>query len=110
MKQEEQLHSKMIQMLSTENSVTGAADKLHSCCVVCLKYTHHRLLTIISSGLSLLQLIHAYNFDMRSINKVCVHIVDKDYKIIPVVTMNLFHRAYKRNILKQTSTKLPLWL
>ena len=37
----------------------------------------------------------AYDFDVRSIKKSCVHIVNKDNKIIPFETMNLFYRDDK---------------
>ena len=37
----------------------------------------------------------AYNFDVRAIKKSCVHIVNKDNKIIPFETMNLFYRDDK---------------
>ena len=34
----------------------------------------------------------AYDFDVRAIKKSCVHIVNKQGKIIPFETMNLFYR------------------
>ena len=40
-----------------------------------------------------MRFIDAYDFDVRSIKKSCVHIVSlDDKKIIPFETMNLFYR------------------
>jgi uncharacterized radical SAM superfamily Fe-S cluster-containing enzyme len=49
----------------------------------------------------IMQFIDAYNFDVRSVKKSCVHIVNKDYKIIPFETMNLFYRDHKKEYLQQ---------
>jgi uncharacterized radical SAM superfamily Fe-S cluster-containing enzyme len=49
----------------------------------------------------IMQFIDAYNFDVRAIKKSCVHIVDKDYKIIPFETMNLFYRDDKKEYLEE---------
>ena len=48
-----------------------------------------------------MQFIDAYNFDVRTIKKSCVHIVHKDGRIIPFETMNLFYRDDKEVYLKQ---------
>jgi uncharacterized radical SAM superfamily Fe-S cluster-containing enzyme len=45
--------------------------------------------------------IDAYNFDVRAIKKSCVHIVNKDGKIIPFETMNMFYRDDKIEILNE---------
>ena len=37
----------------------------------------------------------AYDFDVRSVKKSCVHIVHKDGRMIPFETMNLFYRDEK---------------
>ncbi len=37
----------------------------------------------------------AYDFDVRAVKKSCVHIVNKDLKLIPFETMNLFYRDDK---------------
>ena len=47
----------------------------------------------------IMRFIDAYDFDVRAIKKSCVHIVNKDYKIIPFETMNLFYRDDKAQIL-----------
>ena len=48
----------------------------------------------------IMQFIDAHNFDVRAIKKSCVHIVNKDYKIIPFETMNLFYRDNKKTQLE----------
>lgn len=43
----------------------------------------------------------AHDFDVRAIKKSCIHIVNKDLKLIPFETMNLFYRDDKRNYLDE---------
>jgi uncharacterized radical SAM superfamily Fe-S cluster-containing enzyme len=99
--QDEQLRDKMINLFSTGNSVQGAAEKMHSL-LCCLPQVHapslgyNNLFRVI-----IMQFIDAYNFDVRTIKKSCVHIVNKDNKIIPFETMNLFYRDEKREYLEQ---------
>ena len=40
----------------------------------------------------ILEFMDAWNFDVRTVKKTCVHIVSKDLKIIPFETMNIFYR------------------
>jgi 7,8-dihydro-6-hydroxymethylpterin dimethyltransferase len=97
--QDEHLHSKMIKLFSTGNSVEDATEKLHSllCCLPQIQapsLTYDNLFRII-----IMQFIDAYNFDVRSVKKSCVHIVNKDNKIIPFETMNLFYRDHRQEYL-----------
>jgi len=99
--QDEQLHSKMINLFSTGNSIEGAAEKLQAllCCLPKISapaLSYDNLFRVI-----IMQFIDAYNFDVRSIKKSCVHIVNKDYKIIPFETMNLFYRDDKKVYLQE---------
>jgi uncharacterized radical SAM superfamily Fe-S cluster-containing enzyme len=94
--QDEQLHGKMIELFSTGNSVEKAEENLKSimCCLPNIdapELGYDNLFRII-----IMQFIDAYNFDVRAIKKSCVHIVDKDNKIIPFETMNLFYRDDKK--------------
>lgn len=98
---DEQLHSKMIELFSTGNSVEDTTEKLHSllCCLPQIhapSLTYNNLFRVI-----IMQFIDAYNFDVRSVKKSCVHIVNKDCKIIPFETMNLFYRDHKKDYLQQ---------
>jgi len=104
--QDEQLHGKMIELFSTGNSVEKAEENLKSimCCLPNIdapQLGYDNLFRII-----IMQFIDAYNFDVRAIKKSCVHIVDKDNKIIPFETMNLFYRDDKKNQLKELRQEL----
>lgn len=99
--QDEMLKGKMIELFSTGNSVECAEENLKSilCCLPNIEAPelgYDNLFRVI-----IMQFIDAYNFDVRSVKKSCVHIVDKDYKIIPFETMNLFYRDDKREYLEK---------
>jgi uncharacterized radical SAM superfamily Fe-S cluster-containing enzyme len=98
----------MINLFSTGNSVEGATEKLHSllCClpnVSAPSLSYDNLFRVI-----IMQFIDAHNFDVRAIKKSCVHIVNKDYKIIPFETMNLFYRDHKKVYLQELQEKLSV--
>jgi 7,8-dihydro-6-hydroxymethylpterin dimethyltransferase len=104
--QDEHLHGKMIELFSTGNSIDGAAEKMQSllCCLPQIhapSLSYNNLFRVI-----IMQFIDAYNFDVRSVKKSCVHIVDKNYKIIPFETMNLFYRDAKRERLQKLQTEI----
>jgi len=99
--QDEHLHGKMIELFSTGNSVDVAEENLKSimCCLPGIdapNLGYDNLFRII-----IMQFIDAYNFDVRAIKKSCVHIIDKDNKIIPFETMNLFYRDDKKARLEE---------
>ncbi|WP_020529357.1 radical SAM protein [Flexithrix dorotheae] len=99
--QDEALHGKMLDLFSTGNSVEVASKNLHQilCCLPFVKAPtlgYENLFRII-----IMQFVDAYNFDVRAIKKSCVHIVNKDNKIIPFETMNLFYRDDKKEYLKK---------
>jgi uncharacterized radical SAM superfamily Fe-S cluster-containing enzyme len=99
--QDEQLQEKMIELFSTGNSVEVAEENLKSimCCLPNIdapNLGYDNLFRVI-----IMQFIDAYNFDVRAVKKSCVHIVDKDNKIIPFETMNLFYRDDKKSHLEK---------
>lgn len=47
----------------------------------------------------IMQFLDAYNFDVRSVKKTCVHIVHPDGRIIPFDTYNLFYRDDRQKLL-----------
>jgi len=99
--QDEGLHQKMFEIFSTGTSTDKASEKLHSllCCLPFVEAPnlgYNNLFRVI-----IMQFIDAYNFDVRAIKKSCVHIVNKDNKIIPFETMNLFYRDEKRAVLEK---------
>lgn len=90
--QDERLHTHMVQLFSTGNSVECATNELNSimCCLPQISAPnlgYENLFRII-----IMRFIDAYDFDVRAIKKSCVHIVSKEGKIIPFETMNLFYR------------------
>ncbi|MDX8553905.1 radical SAM protein [Tenacibaculum sp. 1B UA] len=99
--QDEALHGKMVELFSTGNSVEVAEENLKSimCCLPNIdapELGYDNLFRII-----IMQFIDAYNFDVRAVKKSCVHIVNKDNKIIPFETMNLFYRDDKKEYLEE---------
>lgn len=99
--QDQELHGKMIELFSTGNSVDKASENLKSimCCLPEIdapELGYDNLFRVI-----IMQFVDAYNFDVRSIKKSCVHIVNKDNKIIPFETMNLFYRDDKKEYLEE---------
>lgn len=106
--QDEKLKGHLLNMFSTGNSIDSVREDLKSimCCLPeidapDLKYDN--LFRII-----IMQFIDAHNFDVRAIKKSCVHIVNKDMKIIPFETMNLFYRDEKREYLEQIRKEMVL--
>jgi 7,8-dihydro-6-hydroxymethylpterin dimethyltransferase len=49
----------------------------------------------------IMQFLDAWNFDVRSVKKTCVHIVAPDGRIIPFDTFNLFYRDGRRQRLAE---------
>lgn len=99
--QDERLHQRMFEIFSTGTSTDKASEKLHSllCCLPFVEAPdlgYDNLFRII-----IMQFVDAHNFDVRAIKKSCVHIVDKDNKIIPFETMNLFYRDEKKAYLEE---------
>ncbi|MFN8577337.1 MAG: radical SAM protein [Candidatus Sericytochromatia bacterium] len=95
--QDETLKTHLLKMFSTANSVETVTGTLNSiiCCLPQISapnLNYENLFRII-----IMQFVDAYNFDVRAIKKSCVHIVNKDHKIIPFETMNLFYRDDKIN-------------
>ncbi len=99
--QDEVLHSYVMKMFSTGNSPLAASETFNQllCClpnVVAEGLSYNNLFLVI-----IMNFMDAYDFDIRSIKKSCVHIVDTDGKIIPFETMNLFYRSELRPKLEQ---------
>lgn len=104
--QQEELHRKMFEIFSTGTSTDNASSKLNSllCCLPFIEAPnlgYDNLFRII-----IMQFIDAHNFDVRAIKKSCVHIVNKDNKIIPFETMNLFYRDDKMDYLEKLKSQI----
>ncbi len=98
--QDERLKSHLINMFSTGISTDEVKEELNEimCCLPKIEAPglgYDNLFRII-----IMNFQDAYDFDVRSIKKSCVHIVNKDGKIIPFETMNLFYRDDKQQKLE----------
>lgn len=102
--QDEKLHSHVMKMFSTANSIDSLETDFHHllCClpnIIAPDFSYNNLFRII-----IMNFMDAYDFDVRAIKKSCVHIVDTSGKIIPFETMNLFYRPEfkeKLNLLRE---------
>jgi len=99
--QDEALHQHMLKIFSTGISVDRAEENFKEllCCLPQIHapgLSYENLFRII-----IMRFIDAYDFDVRAIKKSCVHIVNKDGRIIPFETMNIFYRDEKETYVKQ---------
>ncbi len=93
--QDAALHEQMLKIFSTGISVDRVENDFKEllCClpqIVAPGLSYNNLFRII-----IMRFIDAYDFDVRSVKRSCVHIVHKDGRIIPFETMNLFYRDDK---------------
>ncbi len=98
--QDEKLHSHVMKMFSTANSIDSLENDFHHllCClpdIIAPEFSYNNLFRVI-----IMNFMDAYDFDVRAIKKSCVHIVDTSGKIIPFETMNLFYRPEFKEKLK----------
>jgi uncharacterized radical SAM superfamily Fe-S cluster-containing enzyme len=106
--QDETLHKHILNMFSTAQSVDCVEKDFHHllCClpnIVAPNLSYDNLFRII-----IMNFMDAYDFDVRAIKKSCVHIVDKDGKIIPFETMNLFYRNELKDKLQVLRKELEI--
>ena len=99
--QDTELHQHLIKIFSTGISVDRVEENMKQllCCLPHIQapgLTYENLFRVI-----IMRFIDAYDFDVRSIKKSCVHIVHKDGRIIPFETMNLFYRDEKEKYVKK---------
>lgn len=107
--QSEEIQSHLLQVFSTGASPLSAALRLNQllCCLPGISapgLSYDNIFRVI-----IMQFIDAYNFDIRAVKKSCVHIVNKDGKIIPFDTMNLFYRDQKAEYLEKLRLEAPLY-
>ncbi len=93
---DDEMRNLALKIFSTGVSVDKVSTDLQQllCCIPLIEpkgLNYENLFRII-----IIKFIDAYDFDVRAIKKSCVHIVNKDNKIIPFETMNLFYRDDKR--------------
>ncbi len=91
--QDDELKDHIFKLFATNHSPQSSAARLRDllCCLP---------MAVVPEGLSyrnlfrviIMQFIDAYDFDVRSVKKSCVHIVHPDGRLIPFDTYNLFYR------------------
>ena len=94
--QDEKLKENIFSLFSTGTSVEAAESDLAEimCCLPKINapdLSYSNMFRII-----IINFMDAYDFDLRTIKKSCVHIVHKDGRIIPFETMNMFYREKRR--------------
>jgi len=96
------LRAEIGRLFSTSNSPSSSAAKLQQllCCLPLIqtppKISYENVFRVL-----IIQFLDAWNFDVRSVKKSCIHIVHPDGRIIPFDTYNLFYRDGKEQRLKE---------
>ncbi len=93
LEQDPELRRLVVELFSTSHSPDSSAGTLRQllCCLpelsVAPRLTYDKIFRVL-----IVQFLDAYNFDVRSVKKSCIHIVHPDGRIIPFDTYNLFYR------------------
>ncbi len=88
-----ELKQKIFDLFSTSHSPASATTSLKEllCCLPMIQVpqglTYENIFRVM-----IVQFLDAYNFDVRSVKRSCIHIVHPDGRIIPFDTYNLFYR------------------
>lgn len=91
--QQPELKQRILDLYSTSHSPTSAANSLKQllCCLPLMQVpeglTYANVFRVM-----IVQFMDAYNFDVRSVKRSCIHIVHPDGRLIPFDTYNLFYR------------------
>jgi 7,8-dihydro-6-hydroxymethylpterin dimethyltransferase len=91
--QNESLKQKLFHLFSTNHSPHSALTSLKQllCCLPLVQVpqglTYENIFRVM-----IVQFLDAYNFDVRSVKRSCIHIAHPDGRIIPFDTFNLFYR------------------
>ena len=92
------IRGELFKLFSTAASPDSSACSLKQllCCLPLVQtppnITYQNVFRVI-----IMQFLDAYNFDVRSVKKTCVHIVHPDGRIIPFDTYNMFYRDGKES-------------
>ncbi len=87
------LRDHLFKLFSTAHSPESSAFSLEQllCCIPMVSvpegFGYESIFRVI-----IMQFLDAYNFDVRSVKRSCVHIVHPDVRIIPFDTYNMFYR------------------
>ena len=91
--QDDEVREQIFKLFATNHSPQSSASSLRDllCCLPAAAVpegmSYRNLFRVI-----IMQFIDAYDFDVRSVKKSCVHIVHPDGRLIPFDTYNLFYR------------------
>ncbi|MFB6467055.1 radical SAM protein [Cytobacillus sp. Hz8] len=105
--QDESMKEMVFQLFSLNHSPDSSASSLKDllCCLpkVSIPYEigYDNVFRVI-----IMQFLDAYNFDVRSVKKSCVHIAHPDGRIIPFDTYNLFYRDDKELEIKKIQEEI----
>ena len=103
--QDENMQKELIKVFSTSQTGNTLTKNLNTllCClpkIAAPNLSYENIFRVI-----IINFMDAYDFDVRSVKKSCVHIVHKDGRMIPFETMNLFYRDEKEKYLKKIIQK-----
>jgi 7,8-dihydro-6-hydroxymethylpterin dimethyltransferase len=96
------VREKLFKLFSTSASPVSSASSLKQllCCLPAVQAPdsigYQNVFRII-----IMQFLDAYNFDVRSVKKTCVHIAHPDGRIIPFDTYNMFYRNGREKLLNE---------
>ena len=98
----QELRDTLFKLFSTAASPSSSAYSLKQllCCLPLIETPSHIGYDNVFRIL-IMQFLDAYNFDVRSVKKTCVHIVHTDGRIIPFDTFNMFYRDGREKRLKE---------
>lgn len=91
--QNDELKQRIFELFSTSHSPLSSATSLKQllCCLPMLPVpagiTYENVFRVM-----IVQFLDAYNFDVRSVKRSCIHIVHPDGRLIPFDTFNMFYR------------------
>lgn len=91
--QDPEVRRRVLELFSTSHSPDSQAWSLRQllCCLpevaVPPELTYDKVFRVL-----IVQFLDAFNFDVRSVKRSCIHIVHPDGRIIPFDTFNLFYR------------------
>jgi uncharacterized radical SAM superfamily Fe-S cluster-containing enzyme len=96
------LRDQVFKLFSTSHSPASSAGSLKQllCCLPLVKVPEEIGYKNIFRVL-IIQFLDAYNFDVRSVKKSCIHIVHPDGRIIPFDTFNMFYRDNREQMLNK---------
>lgn len=90
--QDPRIREQVMRLFSASASPTSAADSINELCcepdVRTAGFSYDKVFRVV-----IMQFMDAWNMDLRSLKRSCVHIVHPDGRLIPFETYNLFYRA-----------------